>query len=72
MPSRPKRLTDMTAEDRYGMAGFMAIINPESLDYNELSLGVDVTTLGLNLDSTEYVSYYNVPGITETKYSIDR
>jgi CCR4-NOT transcription complex subunit 2 len=53
MSLRPKRVADMTPEDRYGMAGLMAIINPESLDYNELSLGVDVTTLGLNLDSTE-------------------
>jgi hypothetical protein len=51
--SRPKRLNDLTSEERFGMAGLLAKINPESLDFNEFALGVDVTQLGLNLDSTE-------------------
>jgi hypothetical protein len=43
----------MTSEELYGMSGLLAKINPESLDFNEFALGMDVTQLGLNLDSTE-------------------
>jgi len=43
----------MTDMERLGIPGLLAKTNPESPDYNELSLGVDVTTLGLNLDSNE-------------------
>ena len=43
----------MTEAEKWGMSGLIAQINPDSPDYNPLAVGMDLTTLGLNLDSNE-------------------
>jgi CCR4-NOT transcription complex subunit 2 len=42
-------------EDKYGLMGLLDIIKMEDKDLNVLSLGFDLTTLGLNLNSPEYL-----------------
>lgn len=39
----------------YGLKGLLKIIRMSDLDLNTLALGTDLTTLGLDLNSTEYV-----------------
>lgn len=54
--SDPVPLTQMAPLDRYGIAGFLATIhNPDSM-VSGLAKGLDLTRLGLNLESPEYVS----------------
>ena len=39
--------------DRFGLLGLLGVIRMEDRDVTELSLGIDLTALGLNLNSTE-------------------
>jgi CCR4-NOT transcription complex subunit 2 len=39
--------------DRYGLMGLLSVIRMTDQDLNTLALGTDLTTLGLNLNSTE-------------------
>jgi len=39
--------------DRYGLLGLLSVIQMTNPDLNTLALGTDLTTLGLNLNSTE-------------------
>ena len=42
-----------SASDRYGLMGLLSVIRMTDQDVNTLSLGTDLTTLGLNLNSAE-------------------
>lgn len=55
MSSAPglKRLSEMTENEKYGMAGLAARLNPSSPDYNPMLNGFDLSKLGINLDSSE-------------------
>lgn len=39
----------------YGLEGLLSVVKMEDKDLNMLALGMDLTSLGLNLNSTEYV-----------------
>ncbi len=41
--------------DRFGLLGLLSVIRMTDQDLNTLALGTDLTTLGLNLNSPEYV-----------------
>jgi len=45
--------------DKYGLLGLLSVIRMTDPDLNTLALGTDLTTLGLNLNSTEslYVNF---------------
>ena len=47
--------SQMSELDEFGMAGFLNIINNENPDVAYLARGQDLTTLGLNLNSAEWV-----------------
>jgi len=51
--SRPKRLAEMNDEEKWGMPGILAQIIQDSPDYNQLAMGMDLSSLGLDLQSTE-------------------
>jgi len=53
----PDRTTDsqMSAIDEWGLAGFLATITHENPDVSGLARGHDLTSLGLNLNSSESV-----------------
>lgn len=40
--------------DRFGLLGLLNVIRMTNPDLNTLALGIDLTTLGLNLNSPEY------------------
>ena len=42
--------------DRFGLLGLLSVIRMTDPDLNTLALGTDLTTLGLNLNSPEYLS----------------
>ncbi|KAM6595727.1 probable NOT transcription complex subunit VIP2 isoform X1 [Cannabis sativa] len=42
-----------SAPDRYGLLGLLSVIRMSDPDLTSLALGIDLTTLGLNLNSTE-------------------
>lgn len=52
-PSKQKRLSEMTEQERWGMPGLLAKINAESPDYDILAVGMNIGELGMNLESTE-------------------
>jgi CCR4-NOT transcription complex subunit 2 len=52
-PSKQKRLSEMTEEEKWGMPGILAKIVEGSPDYDPLAMGMDITNLGLDLQSTE-------------------
>jgi len=52
-PSKQKRLSEMTEEEKWGMPGILAKIVPESPDYDLLAMGMEISNLGLDLQSTE-------------------
>lgn len=41
------------APDRFGLLGLLSVIRLNDLDLSSLALGIDLTTLGLNLNSTD-------------------
>ena len=43
------------APDRFGLLGLLSVIRMQDPDLTTLALGTDLTTLGLNLNSSEYV-----------------
>jgi len=45
------RQADLSHQDRYGMAGLLSLIQMTDPDLATLALGMDLTTLGLNLNS---------------------
>ena len=51
-------LSQMSTSDLHGMAGFLATINNEDPLVRGLAKGIDLSTLGLSLNSAEY---YNQP-----------
>ena len=51
-------LSQLSANDLYGMAGFLATINSEDPMVRVLANGVDLSNLGLNLNSAEYATIY--------------
>lgn len=51
--SKQKRLSEMTEEEKWGMPGLLAKILPDSPDFDQLAMGIDISTLGMNLESTE-------------------
>lgn len=42
-----------TASDQFGLRGLLSVIRMSDPDLTSLALGIDLTTLGLNLNSTE-------------------
>eukprot|EP01080_Neovahlkampfia_damariscottae_P008834 gene8834-782_t len=55
MQSRKTQQKNNNEEDKYGLMGLLNIIKVGDKDLNLLSLGFDLTTLGLNLNSPEYL-----------------
>ncbi|KAF2637560.1 hypothetical protein P280DRAFT_407262 [Massarina eburnea CBS 473.64] len=49
IPQQPKKLSDMTETERYGLPGLLSMIPLESPDYSSLAVGQDLTVLGLDL-----------------------
>ncbi|CAA6670395.1 unnamed protein product [Spirodela intermedia] len=45
--------TQGAAPDRFGLLGLLSVIRLNDLDLSSLALGIDLTTLGLNLNSTD-------------------
>ena len=43
------------APDRFGLLGLLSVIRMSDPDLTSLALGIDLTTLGLNLNSAEYL-----------------
>jgi CCR4-NOT transcription complex subunit 2 len=50
-PTSP--LPPNTTSDRFGLLGLLGVIRMTDQDLNTLALGCDLTTLGLNLNSSE-------------------
>jgi hypothetical protein len=48
-----KRLSEMTARERNGLAGLAAKLDPEHPDYSQFAVGHDLTQLGLELNRPE-------------------
>ncbi|PVH98950.1 hypothetical protein DM02DRAFT_595203 [Periconia macrospinosa] len=46
---QPKKLSEMTETERYGLPGLLSMIPLESPDYSSLAVGQDLTVLGLDL-----------------------
>lgn len=57
-------LEGMAAMDKWGLKGLRTLMN-NFTDYNALTCGVDPSTLGVDLRSTEYVLH----GFNEVRYS---
>jgi len=58
---RRKHLSERSS-DRYGLSGLLSVIRMTDPDLNTLALGTDLTTLGLNLNSTEVLyATFNYP-----------
>lgn len=51
--STAKRVADMTAEEKWGLPGLLAMIPTDSLDHNPLAVGQDLTILGLDLNRSD-------------------
>jgi len=51
----PIPISQMAPIDRYGIAGLLATVNNPDRMVSGLAKGLDLTQLGLNLDSKEYV-----------------
>jgi hypothetical protein len=49
--------------DRFGLLGLLSVIRMTDPDLNTLALGTDLTTLGLNLNSPEYVLHFTIKHI---------
>lgn len=45
--------SQMSARDQWGLAGFLATISHDNSDVSGLARGHDLTSLGLNLNSSE-------------------
>ena len=54
-PRAKTPLSQMADIDRWGLKGLLAMTDSESPDFNKLLAGHDLTTLGLDLNSSEYV-----------------
>ena len=50
-------LSQMSELDRFGLAGLLATIRNDDPDVTSLAIGHDLTQLGLDLNSSEYVHY---------------
>jgi len=48
-----QRKPQQSKAEKYGLKGLLNVIRMTDLDLNTLALGTDLTTLGLNLNSTE-------------------
>lgn len=48
-----KQVTGLNVDDRYRLIGLLPIVRNPSIDLKMLALGVDLTTLGLNLNSPD-------------------
>jgi len=44
------------AAEQFGMVGLLSVVRMTNPDLNLLALGTDLTSLGLNLNSGEYVA----------------
>lgn len=53
----PTNIPAPISSDRFGLMGLLGVIRMTDQDVNTLALGCDLTTLGLNLNSTEYEFY---------------
>lgn len=66
----------VASADGFGLLGLLSVIRMTDPDLSMLALGSDLTTLGLNLNSPEYVSIrgklyiYGVLGIQKKKFSL--
>ncbi|CAI6337558.1 unnamed protein product [Periconia digitata] len=49
IPQQPKKLSEMTETERYGLPGLLSMIPLESPDHSSLAVGQDLTVLGLDL-----------------------
>ena len=49
-------LSQMSELDRYGLAGLLEMIRNENVDVSSLAIGHDLTSLGLDLNSSEFVA----------------
>jgi CCR4-NOT transcription complex subunit 2 len=53
----PSQQASPIVADRFGLMGLLNVIRMTDQDLNTLALGFDLTTLGLNLNATEYVVF---------------
>lgn len=52
-PSKQKRFSEMTEQERWGMPGLLVKIDENSPDYDPLAVGMNIGEMGMNLESTE-------------------
>jgi CCR4-NOT transcription complex subunit 2 len=52
-----KAATGGAGQSRFGLTGLLSVIRMTDPDLNTLALGTDLTTLGLNLNSTEVMRH---------------
>ena len=67
-------LSHMSELDRYGLAGLLDTIRNDDPDVTSLAIGHDLTQLGLDLNSSEYVFVYQtvLKHLQSLHFSIDR
>lgn len=53
LKSTMQQVTTQSNPDRFGLLGLLSVIKMSDPDLTSLALGIDLTTLGLNLNSTE-------------------
>lgn len=59
-------LSEMTPIDRWGLKGLLETIRSDDLNVSSLAIGHDLTTLGLDLNSQESVSFTNHPKVEKS------
>lgn len=65
-----------TASDPFGLRGLLSVIRMSDPDLSSLALGIDLTTLGLNLNSTENLHktfgspWSDEPAKGDTEYAV--
>ena len=71
-----KQPAPIPQSERYGLLGLLSVIRMTDPDLNTLALGTDLTTLGLNLNSSECLHssftspWSNTPSRREPEYSL--
>ena len=51
--AQPERLKDMSPSDYWGLKGLAVQLDPQHPDYNPMIQGVDLNTLGMDLNRPE-------------------
>ena len=55
VPQTPAQQVLMSPADKWGLLGLLAIIKSSDLDTNLLSIGTDLGTMGLDMQTSGYV-----------------